>query len=273
MATPASQKYEMQSAIQAPNILWLRIGGLLVFVVAMVLLLISYLNYSNYRKSLVELNLTRNLVLAKDVRQTIESGLNIGLRPAQNENLRPAIAVIAASHPGIRYIAVINEVGEVSGEGALPALAPAAWKTMLNNTEIESYWHAGDNVTAQVGVIFVNGFNIRIGAVVIAYDMTAVELSAHAMLWKLVADTLLTLALMAVITLVAVYFLTRQFTRDLKVVGANISGTLQADLPAPLPEQVLEHDVAAGINDFSVLSHNMGRKLAWLEAGITQGRP
>lgn len=255
----------MQSKIQAPNILWLRIGGLLVFVIALVLVLTSYLNYSNYRKTIVELNLTRNLVLAKDVRQTIESGLNIGLRPVENENLLPAIRAIARSHPGIRYVAVINEQGGVIGEGALPARAGAEWKTLVDNTAVDAYWNSGDNVTAQVGLVFVNGFDIKIGAVVIGYDMTAVESSAAAMFWKLVVDTFIVLTLMSIITLVAVYFLTRRFTRDLKLVGAHISGALDAEQPAPLKDDVLEHDVSAGINDFSALSHELGCKLSGLE--------
>jgi hypothetical protein len=41
--------------------LWLRIGTLLVFVTALVILLVSYLNYSNYRKSYLELNHARYL--------------------------------------------------------------------------------------------------------------------------------------------------------------------------------------------------------------------
>lgn len=266
MIISAARNNEIDSQVQSPVILWLRIGGLLVLVIALVLVLTSYLNYSNYRKNIVELNLARNLVLAKDVRQTIESGLNIGLRPGENENLLPSIRAIVGSHPEIRYVAVINEQGGVIGEGTLPAPAAGAWKTLLENTSVDTYWNTGDNVTAQVGLVFVNGFNIKIGAVVIGYDMTLVEASVAAMFWKLAADTLMVLALMAIITLVAVYFLTRRFTRDLKLVGAKISGALDAELPLPLSDDVLEHDVSAGINDFSALSHELGSRLSRLEA-------
>lgn len=265
--------YHKSVKVQAPGVLWLRIGGLLVLVIASVLALTSFLNYSNYRKTLVELNLTRHLVLVKDLRQAVESGLNIGLRPAENETLLPLLRQVAHRHGGISYIVLLDDMGGILGVGKYPMLAATNWKELLLATPVDQYWQSGDRGAAQLGVVFANSFNVKIGAVVIGYDMAGLELASNAMLWKLIQDTVMVLILMASITLVAVYYLTRQFTRDLKMVGDNIAATLDPELPAPLARDVFGSGVAEEINQFSLLMHHVGVKLSQLEAGVALAGP
>lgn len=266
MTAAAHQTYLERLEIQAPATLWLRIGGLLVLVLALVLALTSHLNFSNYRKTLGELNLTRHTVLAKEVRQAVVAGLNIGLRPGENENLLPLMQEIARRYSSVSYVAVVDDLGGVMSAGKYPAAASAHWKEMITTTSVDQFWQSGNRKTAQVGVVFTNSFDVKSGAVIIGYDMAGVDSSIAAMLWKLVKDTVMVLTLMALITLVGVYCLTRRFTRDLALVAGNIAETLNPDPPQPLQRDVFGGGIADDINEFSVLAQQVAVKLSHLEA-------
>ena len=61
--------------------LWLRLGLPISLIIALAIGFVSFLNFYNYGKTYRELNVARLAVMARDVRQAIESGLNVGLAP------------------------------------------------------------------------------------------------------------------------------------------------------------------------------------------------
>lgn len=254
------------------NPLWLRIGGLLVLVIASVLVLISFLNYSNYRKNYLELNLTRYLVLAKDTRQSIVAGLNIGLRPSEDEHLQSSLGEMARRYEGIRYIGVLDESGRLIGQGQLPQQSAERWKKRVEATDADAYWQAGSADTYQVGLPFVNNFGIKIGAVVIGYERKPIEANIGDMLRKMAVDVAQTLVLMTVLTMAGVYVLTRRLAGDLNEVGATIDSALGADTPPLIDEHLLGEDVARDINEFTTISHKLASQLSRLEQEFEQER-
>lgn len=278
MVSLAIQEFQGAQRPARRNTLWLRIGGLLVLVIASVLILISFLNYSNYRKNYLELNLTRYLVLAKDTRQNIVAGLNIGLRPAEDEHLPAALAEMAQRYEGIRYIGVVDESGRLLGRGQLPAQSPASWKSQIEATDADAYWQTATSDTYQIGLPFMNNFGIKIGAVVIGYERTPIEANVSDMLRKMSVDVAQTLVLMAVLTMAGVYVLTRRLAADLSAVGATIDSTLGATTPPLVDEHLLGEGVARDINSFTTVSHRLAAELAHLEhelgheLGHEQGR-
>lgn len=251
--------------------LWLRIGGLLVAVIGAVLVLISFLNYSNYRKTYAELNLTRYLVLAKDVRQSIVSDLNIGLHPSEDLYLQPTLVEMARQYEGIRYIGVIDETGQLLGQGTLPALSGAAWKTRIDATAADAWWQTADADTIQVGLPFMNNFNLKAGAVVVGYDRKRIEAATADMLRTMCVDALQVLGLLAVLTLAGVYLLTHRFSAELAQVGAALGTLFDAAEPPRVADHLLGHDVAANINEFSAMSHRLVREIGRLEQELLPG--
>lgn len=249
------------------GVLWWRISALLVVVIAFVLVLISFLNYSNYRKTYLELNQTRYLVLVKDLRQTVEAGLNIGLRPSENVRLLPAIKELT-HQSGVRYISVVDDLGEMVLEGKIPEASAQAWKWRLGTTNTDAHWQTGDADTFELGMPFNNNFNIKAGAVVIGYDKALVEDATDAMLRKLGMDVVLTLFLLALLTMAGVYLLTHKFGEELADVAAMIDNTLSAATPPTVPAHVLGGGMAADINEFTALSHQVIRDITQLEHDI-----
>ncbi len=254
------------------NVLWLRIGILLILVIALVLVLISYLNYSNYRKAYLELNLTRYMIVAKDVRQTVLAGLNVGLEPAENARLLPSIKEQARRENGIHFIGVIDESGAVIGDGRIAPGAAARWGGRQGATSPDAYWQYSDADTIEIGIPFVNNFNIKSGAVVIGYDKHAIEGAASDMLRKLAIDVVITLLFLAALTFAGVYFVTRKFSSVLASVASTIDSALGHGAPLTADGDFLGAGVAQEINDFTALSHRLVSDIAALEQDVAAAR-
>lgn len=254
-------------AARRPRVLWLRIGILLNVVIALVLVLISYLNYSNYRKAYLEQNLTRYLIVAKDVRQTVLGGLNVGLEPAQNTRLLPAIYEEVRNGSGIRFIGVMDETGLVTGAGDVGPRA-GRWRDSLAATAPDTYWQTSDADTIEVGLPFMNNFHIKSGAVVIGYDKRAIENAAGDMLRKLTADVLLTMVFVALLSFAGVWLATRRLAGALASVAATLDPQAPGSARLAVDGDLLGAGAAQEINDFADLSRDLVRDIASLEREV-----
>ncbi|WP_156455177.1 hypothetical protein [Janthinobacterium sp. B9-8] len=211
--------------------------------------------------------------MAKDLRQSIEAGLNIGIKPSENLNLLPSIKELVRNHSGIHYVFIMDENGDVIGEGQASGKNDSSYKNKINETLESKYWQEMTSDTIQVGMVFVNNFNIKAGAVVIGYDRLAIESATHQMRNKLVLDMLLTLVLLTVLTLGGVYILTRKFAGELAQVSSVIDSSIYAATPLKVDEHVLSGSVAQDINDFTTLSHQLAQKMTELEREISPVTP
>lgn len=256
------------NGLARPARLWLRVGMLLMSVFALVLALVSFLNYSNYRKTYSQLELDRYLILAKDVRQTVVSGLDIGLLPSENSRLRPMIDEIEKREAGIRYFAVMEDSGQVVGDGEFPQQAASTWSAKRDSTDANRYWQASGDQTIEVGLPYVNNFNVKAGAVVVGYDRSAIDRASAAMRQKLIADTLGTIGILALLTFGGVYAVTHLLSRQLAAAARTIGAQDAASGPSEIEEGVLDDGIVGGINDFSALSRRALHDMAQIEAEL-----
>jgi len=131
--------------------LWLRLGLPISLIIALAIGFISFLNYYNYRKTYQQLNVARIMVVARDLRQAIESGLNVGLAPRSNTQLATSLAVAKDHTEGVRFAAIIDEAAkklvEVGG-----AAANQDWLQRLKSAGEELSWLGEDDDTYQVGL-------------------------------------------------------------------------------------------------------------------------
>lgn len=248
--------------------LWLRVAALLLFVSASVLLLISFLNYSNYRKTYSELCFTRHLVLAKDLRQSVVGGLNIGLSSMENVRLSQALTELVRRHDDVRYVAIIEDEAGLVGEGHIPANMKPVWHARLRSVQADSYWQASDRGTIELGLPFVNNFNVKTGAVIIGYERTPIEQACSAMLLRLMADIAGALLVLAVLLFSSVYLLMRRFSHGLVQVDAGLQGVLNAPEPPVVESEILEAGMKDDINHFAALTHHLVREMAQLERDV-----
>ncbi len=241
------------------NTIWLRISALMILVISAVLLIVSFLNYSNYRKNFLQLNLSRYLVVANDLRQTVEAGLDVGLDPAANTRLLPTMQELAKQQSGTRYIAIVPAHGEIIGQGAIGPGAAPDWQTRMQN--VDTYWQVSRPDSLEIGMPIRNNFNLKIAAVVIGYDRVAIEDAMSAMRRKLIVDTLQMLAAAVLVIIVGVKIITRQLGDELAAIGEVIDRVLTDAQPPLLPESEMDPKLADDINMFANLSHRTLRAL------------
>lgn len=253
MIDAATQPLHLDRPVFRSNRMWFRISALLILVISAVLVIVSFLNYSNYRKNFLQLNLARYLVVANDLRQTVEAGLNIGLDPDANVRLLPAMQELTKQQRGTRFIAVLHTNGAVIKVGSVDAHAATDWQRRMPSAD--TYWQASRGDNAEIGMIFHNNFGLKAGAVVIGYDRLAIEDAMADMRRKLFLNTVQILTAAVVLILLGVHFLTRRFGKELDAISRVVDRVLTEPDPPLVPEGSLDQKLADDVNMFANLSH------------------
>src|SRR6476619_8648793 len=89
--------------------LWVRLAVPISLIIALAISLITFLNYYNYERTYRQLNVSRITVVARDLRQAIEAGLNVGLAPKNNTQLEKALESARDNTEGLRFAVVVDE--------------------------------------------------------------------------------------------------------------------------------------------------------------------
>ena len=229
--------------------LWVRLGVPICLIIALAIGLISFLNDYNYEKAYKQLNVSRITVVARDLRQAIETGLNVGLAPRSNTQLVKDLERARQHTEGLRFAVVIDEqanrlveVGETPPE--------QDWRRRLSTVGNQASWLGEGVHTYQVGMPYRNSFGVIIGAVVLGYDKAAIDRATSAMRHSLFEDWLTTAALASLMTLLGVWWITRRLERELTDVDAALEQTLANGAPPKLDLPVLGTVIEQGVPEF-----------------------
>ena len=236
--------------VSRPSVpLWVRLGVPIALIIALAIGLICFLNYYNYEKTYRQLNVSRITVVARDLRQAIEAGLNVGLAPRNNTELDKALATATERTEGLRFAAVVDEQGKRLIEVG-EAAPDQDWQKRLLGIGDAPSWLGESRATYQVGLPYRNSFGITVGAVILGYDKAAIDRATAAMRWSLVADWLTAVVILSVLTLFGVRLVTRRLEAELDEADAALAHTLE-DGPVPEPVlPVLGQEIERGIPAF-----------------------
>jgi hypothetical protein len=224
--------------------LWFRIGSLIALVMLFVIALLSFLNYANFRKTLHGLAETRYTVLGKDSRQTVESGLALGLLPDQNAQLAADFAKLTSRWPAIRFAGVVATDGRLLVGSGTP-MAASRWQSHIADSPLDGLWRSRGDHEDAVGLNIENNFGDKAGAVVIAYDdretRAASSIMAQQLVWRALA--------VALLSTVAAWFGAWWFTRALADELGTAAALLAADADAAA-DNADSRPLVAGIRGF-----------------------
>lgn len=227
----------------------MRLGIPISLIIALAVGLISFLNYYNYEKTYRQLNVSRITVMARDLRQAIEAGLNVGLSPRNNTQLGSALAVAKENAEGVRFAAVIDEQAHRTVEvGDVPP--EQDWSKRLQNIGSELSWVGEGRDTYEVGLPFRNSFGVIVGAVIVGYDKTATTRASASMRLALFVDWLWAIGVLTVLTLLGVRMVTRRLESELTRTEEALD---RAQAGAPVPElrvPLLGDEIERGIPVF-----------------------
>lgn len=230
--------------------IWVRLGVPICLIVAALIGLIGFLNFYNYQKTYRQLNVSRILVVARDLRQTIEAGLNVGLAPRSNTQLKIALDLAKETTPGMQFAAIISEKTKENLVEVGDIDPVQDWRTKLSLVGDNPFWLGEDAASYQVGLPFRNNFSVVAGGVVVGYDKRAVDQAMIAMQAAMFFDWLRTSAVFAVLALFGVWCVTRRLDSELKLAEAALDKTFDAGPIAPLRTPLLGPDIENGIPAF-----------------------
>ncbi len=193
-----------------------RVGALAVWILAAVLGLTSFLNYANFERAYLDLVRSRSEVLAQDVRQAVEYGLNLGLRLEEMTQLPELLAETQGSDSDIRWAMVVNSQGKPvfsSPEGAATDVG-----------QIKPYGMQSDGESYFTYTPVVNSFGRGSGAVVIAWSRELVDSKLIYVLAALLRHLAIVLTAFAALLFVAAWVQGRQFARREELLREVLEG-------------------------------------------------
>lgn len=245
--------------------LWLRLGFHISLIIASAIGLISFLNFYNFEKSYRELNVARVSVVARDLRQAIEVGLNIGLAPRDNLQLAREIAAAKERTDGLRFAAVIDESGRRLVEAGMAA-TDQDWHQRLDGDA----WFGEDADSYQIGLPYRNSFGLISGAIILGYDKAAIVQATTSMRNALLTDWLMAAACASLLIMFGTWLVTHRLRHELDLAeNALVAGVSGETFSNPhLP--ILGKEVEEGIPDLINKNRALGRVLP--EAAATQSR-
>tara|TARA_R110000787_G_scaffold25757_2_gene72231 strand:- start:31446 stop:32366 length:921 start_codon:yes stop_codon:yes gene_type:complete len=187
-----------------------KIGLTIVGIVAFVLLLVTFLNYFKFQKTLAGLLDSRVRVVSLDLKSTVEGGLNLGLALRNIETLQPILDHAREINPLIATIQVYDESGNRLFSSPLSdePTVPAEWMTALDSAETDTWSLAGETEFV-VGVPLVDNLDKYVGGLSVTYSRSYFDAKVDAMLLELGEASLLALAIFGTLAFLAVFLLLR----------------------------------------------------------------
>ena len=189
-------------------------------------------------------------MVARDLRQAIEAGLNVGLAPRNNTQLDSALAIAKDHTEGLRFAVVVDEQAKRTVEVG-EAAPEQDWLKRLQGIGSELSWVGEGRDTYQVGLPFRNSFGVMVGAVILGYDKAAIDRANAAMRFTLLADWLSAVVVLTILTLLGVRMVTRRLESELTQAEAALDqaqvGAAVSELRVPLLGEEIERGIPAFI--------------------------
>jgi len=236
--------------------LWVSLAFPINLVIALALALISFLNYYVFEKTYKDLNVSRITVVGRDLRQVIESGLNIGLSPESNIQFSQSLHLAKDLTEGINFIIVIDDKGRrllQVGEGQ----QNPDWAKKSGY----SSWTSEDKQTYQIGLPYRNSFGIVEGTIILGYDRNSIVAATNDMRLALIRDWVYDIIIVFIVTLCGIFLLVRKLNRELTLIESDIKRPLNDTDHHVYELSVLGPDFKSGLSSFMKHSREVAADL------------
>ena len=153
-----------------------KISLMIISIIVSTLILNAFLNYFNFAKTFGEIHRARFLVTAQDLKQAIESELNLGLELTELKSPREKLLVLIQQDGDISVIRIFDHNGNLlfstEETGSLKSI-PEEWnkKIKVTGNEVENVvWNFSNDEENVIGLPLVNSFNVKAGLVALSYS-------------------------------------------------------------------------------------------------------
>ena len=220
----------------------LRISLMIIFILAFALLLNMFLSFSNFEKNYTNIIYSRFFVIAKDLQNTAEYGLNLGLSLPELVNIQEVINDVVREQRDIVFIRLFNDRGKVifdTDREGIDGSVPNEWTEKLAGMDSESMSKSVYDDARVVLLPLMNTFNIKTGALALGFSKSHIAIPVKEMLIYLFRYFAMLSAIFAAITLAGVSLFSRNVVRDFSMMlsvlkGYSVSGS------APMTDMQLQ---------------------------------
>ena len=194
-----------------------KISIMIILILAFALLLNVFLNFFNFEKNYTNMIYSRFFVTAKDLQNTAEYGLSLGLLLPELKNIQEVINGIVNEQKDIVSIEVFNDRGQVifatNPEGKNREV-PAKWVEKLKEMDKEAVSEFAHNDAFVIVLPLMNTFNIKVGALALGFSKSHIEIPVKRMFLYLFKYFSIFLATLAVIIFMGVSAFSRDLARN-----------------------------------------------------------
>lgn len=204
-----------------------KIALTIIFVVGFSVCLTALLTYFNFTKSYSDITQARYLVLAGNLKKSIEFSMNVGVNLDELENAQALLQEVANKNKDISLLRVVNAKQKViydkQSENEIHSLQDFKQAKLIEgtlnhrlDTEKESF----------ISMPIRNNFGEKVGELRIGYYREKTIAYEEKTAWYLLQYALLSISCIAVLVLIAVYLTTRKFRKRLTTMGTALTNLM-----------------------------------------------
>jgi hypothetical protein len=236
-----------------------KISVMIILLLTFALLLNVFLNYFNFEKNYTSIVYSRFFVIARDLQNTAEYGLSLGLSLPELKNLQEVINGILDEQKDIVSIAIFDDHGRIifhTDPGEKDKAIPSKWIGSLDKESISEFT---DDKSA-ILLPLTNAFNIRTGALALSFPKSHIEIPVKNMFSYLLEYFVISLGIFTVITFAAVSLFSQNIVRNFSGMRTFLEDSLEGK-PVDLAEQGNTADLQDEIIAFRDRSMEVLRKI------------
>jgi sensor histidine kinase regulating citrate/malate metabolism len=214
-------------------ILSMRLNIAIVFILAMALMLTTLLSYFQFESSLSELQNSRISVISLDIKQTVESGTNLGIELEKLRNVQNVIDRAKQNDEQILSITVFNQAGKTlfsthsGGEEEGDDFATEVEQKWIALNLKGDLWESADDAAFVVGAPVLNSFDQVIGGTAVRYSRRIYQDMVNAVFGELRRSGLMIFLGFSLLTVIAVRFVFRRLSRAARHMDKSLNVLLQ----------------------------------------------
>ncbi len=217
----------------------LKIVTPVILIAALATGLSAFLNYGKFQRTFTDLESSRFTFALNNIRNAMESGLDLGLALENLANGEGVIEVEAGNDPQIMLIVIFDDEGKIvhlTGNSKMKKVPPAWTREMTLN--LGKAWRANEPETLVLGMPLVNNFGQIIGGVALRCDWSEQIALLKEMAINLMLGAAIITALTALIALIVVSFLVQRTQKALVKLGRDLDAAQSGSAEAASDEVV-----------------------------------
>lgn len=211
----------------------------IIIIMSFSLVVISSLNYYNFEKDLDNFVQSRFLVIAKDLKTTVEYGLNLGLGLAELKTIQHIIEVIARNDKDISSLFILDMEGRIlfhSDPSKIDKVLGDKWMREFAGSGPEGALFKQNEYYISV-MPLINNFDVTVGLLVLSYPQALLEQPKQDMLQFLLHKFVVILAIFSIVAFLVISFFAALFLGTLKYITQALDDLLHgSEAKKPLPE-------------------------------------